>query len=374
MFTIDILPAGRGDCLWIEYGNARQPHRVLIDGGIASTHKAIRARIEALPVHQRRFDLLLISHIDLDHIAGILKLVADPPDGLHFDNVLFNGWEQLVSADEMPDGGGLLGAKLGERVSERLRQRAYPWNEGFEDRVVCIRGDDGALPTVRLSGGMTLTLLSPTVERLRRLRPVWEKEIRKAGLEPGNAGATLEGIGHPDEEEEDRPGLLGAPSLDVDALASTPFKDDTSAANGSSIAVMAAYRGKRCAFLGDAYASDIAASIARMAEAEDGGNTLEIDAMKLSHHGGRKNTDSTMLQRVRCRKYLVSTDGTIYDHPHGESLARVLVAGSAAGKPTLYFNYATDETKPWGRKALYTGRHAYEPVLPGDGEGMSVTL
>lgn len=374
MFTIDMLPAGRGDALWIEYGKASAPHRVMIDGGIAGTHKALRARMNALPVAKRRFDLLIITHIDLDHIAGVLKLMADPPEGLKFDNVLFNGWEQLLKAAKVSDDAGVLGSKLGERVSARIRQRKYPWNKGFTDQLVAIRKSTGALPKITLAGGMTVTLLSPTPGRLKKLRPVWAKEIEKAGLEPGSAGEKLEGIGHPEEAEDAQVGVLGSKKINLEKLAESPFEDDTSEANGSSIAVMAEFEGKRCAFLGDAYSSDIAKSIARMAKAEDGGKTLEVDAMKISHHGGRKNTGSAMLEKIRCRNYLISTDGTIYDHPHGESLSRVVMSGSAAGKPSLYFNYKTDETKPWGKKTLYDGVHKYVPVFPDNGPGISVSL
>lgn len=374
MFTIDMLPGGRGDALWIEYGKASAPHRVLIDGGIASTGKTLRQRIDDLDVDDRRFDLLIVTHIDLDHIAGILKLITNPPEGLNFDNVLFNGWEQLVTATELPDD-GVLGPKLGERFSARLRQRKYPHNKKFKDNLVAIRKSTGALPKITLDGGMTITLLSPTLERLRKLLPVWEDEIEHAGLKPGSAGEELEGIGHPDEaEEDDEDGVLGTTKINVKKLADVKFKDDDSEANGSSIAVMAEYDGKRCAFLGDAYSSDIAKSISRMAKAEDGGDTLEIDAVKLSHHGGRKNTGSAMLEKMLCRNYLVSTDGTIYDHPHGESLSRVLVSGSAAGKPSLFFNYLSDETKPWGKKTLYNGAFKYTPVFPDDEPGISVSL
>ena len=374
MYKIDMLPAGRGDALWIEYGKASAPSRVIIDGGIAGTSKTLRKRIEALDVDDRRFDLLIISHIDLDHIAGILKLIADPPEGLKFDNVLFNGWEQLVLANELPDDEGILGPKLGERLSARLRQRKYPWNMKFKDKLVAIRKSTGKLPSIKLTGGMTITLLSPTLERLRKLLPVWEDEIVHAGLKPGSAGEDLEGIGHPEDAEDEDDGVLGAAKINVKKLAETKFTDDKSEANGSSIAVMAEFGEKRCAFLGDAYSSDIAKSIARMAKAEDGGDVLEVDAVKLSHHGGRKNTGSAMLEKFRCRKYLVSTDGTIYDHPHGESLSRVLVSGSAAGKPSLFFNYLSDETRPWGKKTLFNGDFKYTPVFPDDDPGISVSL
>ena len=80
---------------------------------------------------------------------------------------------------------------------------------------------------------MNLTLLSPDTEQLRRLKPDWEKEVRKAGLDPDRP--------EPYEAEElpDNIERFGAGDPQVDDLADTPFEDDSSPANGSSIAVMA---------------------------------------------------------------------------------------------------------------------------------------
>src|SRR5690606_28109305 len=126
----EMLPAARGDALWIEYGSPRAPHRILIDGGIASTHQRLRARIEALPRSGRKFDLMVITHIDLDHIAGMIGLLRDPPEGFAVDDVWFNGWEHLLQAEKFADD-GILGAKLGERLSAWLREGDYPWNRAF---------------------------------------------------------------------------------------------------------------------------------------------------------------------------------------------------------------------------------------------------
>ena len=74
-FRIDMLPARRGDCLWIEYGDPTQPHRLLIDGGTGGTRRTIAKRLRDLPPDQRRLDLLVITHVDADHIAGMLELL-----------------------------------------------------------------------------------------------------------------------------------------------------------------------------------------------------------------------------------------------------------------------------------------------------------
>jgi len=369
VFTIDLLPAARGDSLWIEYGRADDPHRILIDGGIKSTSKTLRERIEKLPPEKRRFDLLIITHIDLDHIAGVLQLLRDPPAGFAPDDVWFNGWDHLVAAEKIVDE-GVLGAKMGESVSARLREGGYAWNALFSGQPVAIE-DDAALPTKTLRGGMNLTLLSPTVDRLRKLRPVWAEEIEAAGLVPGEAGEDLEGIGHPGEIADD--GILGA-SIDIAELADGPFKADTSQANGSSIAVLAEFEGKRCLFAGDAFASDLATSVKRVIEAEGDGDSLEIGALKLSHHGGRKNTSPALLRALRCTRYLFSTDGSVYKHPHAESVARVVVHGARAGRPQLLFNYRSEETGEWDDSGLYRGDHPFEPIYPAAPKTMTVDL
>ncbi len=77
MFRIEMLPAAHGDCLWIEYGSGREIHRILIDGGPAHAYPALRERILHLPADERHFDLLVITHIDADHIEGIIRLLLD---------------------------------------------------------------------------------------------------------------------------------------------------------------------------------------------------------------------------------------------------------------------------------------------------------
>lgn len=39
MLRMEMLLAGHGDCLWIEYGDPTAPRRVLIDGGATGTYK-----------------------------------------------------------------------------------------------------------------------------------------------------------------------------------------------------------------------------------------------------------------------------------------------------------------------------------------------
>ena len=47
MFTIEMLPGGPGDCLWIEYGTPSKPKRMLVDGG-SHSEEELRRRIGLL--------------------------------------------------------------------------------------------------------------------------------------------------------------------------------------------------------------------------------------------------------------------------------------------------------------------------------------
>ena len=72
IFRIELLPARHGDCLLLEYGDAARPHRVLIDGGPIGAYGALSQRLAALPDDERELELLVITHVDGDHIEGCL--------------------------------------------------------------------------------------------------------------------------------------------------------------------------------------------------------------------------------------------------------------------------------------------------------------
>jgi len=77
--TLDVLPASRGDCLWIECTrDSGAPWRLLVDGGMPSTWTVLRDRLaEAAKAGPPLFfDLAVVSHIDSDHIGGMLHLLA----------------------------------------------------------------------------------------------------------------------------------------------------------------------------------------------------------------------------------------------------------------------------------------------------------
>jgi glyoxylase-like metal-dependent hydrolase (beta-lactamase superfamily II) len=91
--TLDVLPAQEGDALLLACRGRDRVHHVLIDAGTPSTAPAVLARLQAIP--DRRLDLLVVTHIDSDHIGGMAKLLANPAFDLKVDDAWFNGYKHL---------------------------------------------------------------------------------------------------------------------------------------------------------------------------------------------------------------------------------------------------------------------------------------
>ncbi|UCE28366.1 MAG: MBL fold metallo-hydrolase, partial [Candidatus Coatesbacteria bacterium] len=125
-----MLPARHGDCIWIEYGDPQKPSRLLIDGGTAGTYKAIRKRLKALETDERHFELLIVTHIDIDHINGILKLLGDQKVKVSFNDIWFNGWRHLTGSD-LEEMGPVEGEKL---TTFFFDNTDVPWNYAFVER------------------------------------------------------------------------------------------------------------------------------------------------------------------------------------------------------------------------------------------------
>ena len=98
MLSVTLLPARQGDAIWIRWGDANKPHQLLIDMGTEEVGKRIREQILTLDEADRVFDLLVVTHVDCDHIGGVLTCLAeaDPIPGFTIRDVWFNGYPHLM--------------------------------------------------------------------------------------------------------------------------------------------------------------------------------------------------------------------------------------------------------------------------------------
>jgi hypothetical protein len=342
VIRIDMLPAAQGDSLWIEYGQAAHPYRVLIDGGTAATYDWLRTRIRSLPSNQRRFELLVVTHVDADHIEGAVRLLNDPALDLEFGDIWFNGWDQLSD---------MLGPLQGEFLSALIKTGELPWNRAFRGGAVMVP-EHGALPVCELDGGLKLTLLSPRRSELVRLRDVWLDVVTEAGMAPG---VTRQALLILEQAKKLRPApsdLLGGDEAEsLQQLADEPSRRDRKEANASSIVVLAEYendgQAKSCLFAADAVPDVLEETLPQLLR-ERNLQKLALDAFKLPHHGSQSNVTAKLVRMVPADKYLFSTSGAYFNHPDKQAVSRVILDGGR--KSSLIFNYRTQDNEVWDGK------------------------
>lgn len=343
MFSIEMLLALEGDCLWIKYGDADKPRLMVIDAGRKESYRALADRLAELtdPV-----ELFVMTHIDDDHIFGAVPLFADDRiDEKTFKDVWYNGYTHLdPDVARRPKSPDQLGAVTGEIFAALIQKHRYPWNEWFDKGATIVVPDTGTLPVIKLDGDMELTLLSPTWNSLTALKRFWEKELEENDdLDPNDPDAALEIFG---ERKALQPDVLGG-IIDVDDLVELDFERDTKEPNGSSIAFLAEHDGHAVLFTGDAHPPVLEKSIKRLLQ-ERGQHILHLDAVKVSHHGSRKNTSPELLKLLECRRFLISTNGSRHEHPDKEAIARIVHRYHENNEPTeLYFNYRSRYNQVW---------------------------
>lgn len=361
LFAVEMLPAENGDCLLVEYGNATRPSRVLIDCGAKSTVPAIARRFGDSAARTQAFDLFLLTHIDADHINGVLSMFDRKDLSLRFDDIWFNGWHQISR---------FLGVRQAEDFSTLLEdpKRKLRWNGAFSRKgdkhpAPVVVDDRTAPPSVTLRGGMQLTLLSPGPAELKRLAKDWQKVLLE--LNPKKAAMLARRTPPAPVKDFER--------FELEPLAAAPTKPDPSVANGSSIALLAEFDGRSVLLTGDAHANVVIDAIAALQTARGrAGEKLKVDALKLSHHGSANATTIPLLAAIDCPRYLVSSNGNIFYHPDRESIARVILHGGK--QPTLYFNYRSTHNALWD-SAVLRRRYGYSAHYPNAGaEGLRVDL
>ena len=347
---LSLLPARYGDCLWLECRSRAGTRRVVVDGGTTAAAPRLRARIAALPASERHIDLFVVSHVDADHIGGALDVLRRPPPGLTLGDVWFNDRRHLPRRR---------GAAQGQQLAALLDDMPdrHPWNVSFGGDAVATSGE-GAWRVIELDWGATVTVLSPTPEKLAKLAVEWDRTVRDA-----RAGVP--------SDEEPQPVTRSVRRASLAELAATPSRRDRTAPNGSSIAMLVEHGGRSVLLAADAHPDVLTPAVRALARSR-GEERLRVDAVKLPHHGSQANVTVELLESLASRRWLFSTNGDRFGHPDAAAVARVILHGGR--RPTLCFNYRSPTTRRWGSEAL-VNRHAYGTVYPASrGAGLTIEL
>lgn len=322
---IKFLQAFNGDSIWISFIENDIPRNILIDGGIGNTYKStsnvkgdLHKVIEKIRKDEQFIDLLILTHFDDDHIGGILRWLNKDKDASSLiKKVWFNSGKEIAkkfNSDEnkdldieIVDGADDFhtSPKQGIKFEKYLRD-----NNLWEEEII-EQGSEYNL------FGLKFKVLSPNNERLDRLLKLYEKQ--KDYFTSG-------------DEYDFQTSLKGF--IDEESQSGFKFKEDTSVANGSSIAFIMEYDNKSFLFLADAHPSVIIEGLNKFGYNKD--NPLPVELMKVPHHGSMYNTNKELLEIVKTDNYLISSNATKHGLPNKRTIARIINNNPQA---FIYFNY-----------------------------------
>lgn len=339
-----------GDCLLL----SSQGKHVLIDGGRSTSFAAYaRPALEAIRQAGEQLDVVYVSHIDDDHITGVLDLIEaivewrayefattglgaavappkfqPPPVGEVWHNGLFAlVGDQLApqiqpvlattamllagaSDDKLRDLASQLGdLATGEKASMELSRRLsteqldIPLNPATNGKLMK-RAASGAVQPGEVIpvGTMQFFLLGPSDDDLDRLRKSWTDWLKanKAALKKLQAAmlADEQRIGALD------PGFVANP---IETDLGDGLKTITEA-NLASLMFLVEEAGKSILLTGDGVSSEILEGLARHGKL-DAHQRIHVDVLKVQHHGAEGNVTKQFVDSVTADHYVFCGNG-----------------------------------------------------------------
>lgn len=323
---IKFLKAANGDSILLSFkDNSEKKRNILIDGGIPKTYYGsgkygdLYKVIEEIKDKKEKIDLLILTHIDGDHIGGLKKWFE--MDKKAFDiikKVWFNSGKTIANH---------LNQKENPELNETIdifenTQTSVPQAIVFEDYIDRFKVWDKKIVKSGTPGidenGLKITLLSPNDDTLTKLL----KEYQKPKYNYQTSGAETDWkkpIGDFIYEES---------NLDF------KIEEDKSVANGSSIAFLLSFGGKNYLFLGDAHPSIILSALKDLKITKE--NPIAVEFLKVSHHGSCKNTNLELLELIKTDNYIISSNSVIHGLPNKRTIARII---NHNPNSIFHFNY-----------------------------------
>jgi hypothetical protein len=370
LFSLDVLRARKGDCLMIHYGSTDEPHLILIDGGPSDVYEPhLKPRLAL--VHEARgleeedslpVEVVMVSHVDDDHIKGILELTGEqrgqPDLRLDVTSLWHNSFDDLLKTkpDELVgeagfgtaslrDGAGgangeafdsasilasaghtalagdleienedefqtvqvLASIPQGRQLRDDAKVLGWKPNHKFKGKLILATE---ASKAVTLDGGMKMTVIGPMRRELLALQEAHDKWLREHKGKKRSAEAAL-----------------------------AAFKDE-SVPNLSSIVLLAELDGKSMLLTGDARGDRILEGL-ELCGLLAGGRKMHVDVLKVPHHGSQNNMETVFFRRVTANHYVFSGNGE-HGNPERETLEMLLKA-RGSDDYTIHLTYPIDE-------------------------------
>jgi beta-lactamase superfamily II metal-dependent hydrolase len=382
---IEIFPSASGDCLLVTSSDGR---RLLADAGLPDAYEEFIAKpLSKLRDAGNAIDVAYVSHIDRDHIGGVLRLLDHEVKWRAFEHsqahggrlrepkvprppaigqIWHNAFLEDIERTEAVDIGAtlaasagvlsglnaaladpaaaaiaaevrMLGLSVGDAIELNWRigdnQLGIPLNPDFNGKLMTARpGQPIAL------GSLSITVLGPTAAELRKLREEWIAWLKEKK-------DYIEQLRARHQRDADAMGSAVTPA----ALArlgreiALAVETDVTPPNLASLVLLVEENGKRLLLTGDAGDETLLKDL-KAAGLLDANGRIEVDVLKVPHHGAHNSYSREFVRQVRARHYVFCGDGE-HHNPEPKVVAGYLDAIREAplpgGDTTFWFNWSS---------------------------------
>jgi beta-lactamase superfamily II metal-dependent hydrolase len=264
MLEVYTYNAGKGDCLRIRFG---QGHNMLIDTGVMRFGIRLKEICEEIQSSGETLDVLILTHVDDDHIGGILSLLR-------------SGWKCPFLEVRM-NHSGLVSPSANSNAYLSTAQNDEVYQRLASQNVQILPMLAGHLIFVDKAKIITISPKAILTDNIRANTPLaYQRDYGKS----------------------------------LSQLASSPIRStDRSINNKNSIIFIFEYEGRRLLFTGDAWAEDLVCGL--------GHDMQHFDLVKLPHHGSAGNISADFKNHINCSNFLICTDGVA--HPDKQTIAKL---------------------------------------------------
>jgi beta-lactamase superfamily II metal-dependent hydrolase len=345
---VRIFHAAEGDCFLLTAGDGT---RLLVDGGRSHTWRDHAASfMGGLREAGARLDAVCVTHIDRDHIEGVLQMMDDivrwrvhrhqlahdnpghpepespePPDvgeiwhnafhEMAGDNAgpiadLFAAMARVLAFHPDPRFQEFAAArpdlatskKQAIQLSRRIGadQLGIPLNPAADGKLMFAR--DGNAPFEL--GGFRVTILAPFEQDLEKLRDEWDRWLANNA----DVIASLRAQAELDEDELAGQGLAAAGVRLRLAAEELGDRGNVTLPNLASLMLLVEADGTRALLTGDGHQDDLLKGLEKTGVIGEGAG-LHVDVLKVPHHGSEHNMDATMFRRITADHYVIGADG-----------------------------------------------------------------
>ena len=305
--NLNVLQAAYGDCMILKSGSQSKSsqtnsHHFLIDGGPASTYNiGLKEELQRIGEKGGRVDLLIVSHVDNDHINGLLKLMQD----LSLQKKGNNRWTIEIDALWY----NAFSRTIGQRIEVRLRDLLSNTRTVFKNRSrtqVTARGIREGHDLYQYAHDLAIEI-NPQFNNETIIVTDKPKELKFGDIKFLVIGPTRKNL------EDLRKQWLDWLDKHEKALRTRAdyrlaVQADKSIPNLSSIMFLAKEDDDTILFTGDGLGEHVIYGL-KQARLLGSSGSVHVNILKLPHHGSDRNITRDFFTNVTADKYLISANG-----------------------------------------------------------------